>query len=80
MKRSSVGLGLFLLGLALPACIPLLYLLPLNGWWLGALTALFALGLPELIWFIAVLVVGKDGFREIKAKVLGWARWRKRDE
>jgi hypothetical protein len=55
----------------------LLYLLPLNAWWLGALTALFALGLPELIWFIAALVVGKEGFREIKARVVGWAKWRK---
>lgn len=69
MKRSTVGLLLFLLGLVLPAFIPLLYLLPLNAWWLGALTALFALGLPELIWFIAVLVVGKEGFIEIKNSV-----------
>lgn len=72
MKRSTVGLLLFLLGLVLPAFIPLLYLLPLNAWWLGALTALFALGIPELIWFIAVLVVGKEGFQEIKARVKGW--------
>lgn len=77
MKRSTVGLLLFLLGLVLPAFIPLLYLLPLNAWWLGALTALFALGLPELIWFIAALVVGKEGFRDIKARVKGWVKWRK---
>jgi len=78
MKRSTVGLLLFLLGLVLPAFIPLLYLLPLNAWWLGALTALFALGLPELIWFIAMLVVGKEGFQEIKAMVKSWVkRWTK---
>lgn len=69
MKRTTIGLVLFLLGLVLPAFIPLLYLLPLNAWWLGTLTALFALGLPELIWFIAALVVGKEGFKQIKSKV-----------
>lgn len=77
MKRTTIGLVLFLLGLVLPAFIPLLYFLPLNAWWLGALTALFALGLPELIWFIAALIVGKEGFNKIKETVKSKFKWRK---
>ena len=77
MKRTTIGLVLFLLGLVLPAFIPLLYFLPLNTWWLGALTALFALGLPELIWFIAALIVGKEGFNQIKESVKSRFKWRK---
>lgn len=64
--RTILGTSLFVLGCVLPLFIPLLYLLPLNGWWLGALTALFALGLPELLWLLAALCIGREGFARLK--------------
>ena len=72
--RTVLGTSLFVLGCVLPLFIPLLYLLPLNGWWLGALTALFALGLPELLWFLAALLIGKDGLIQLKDVTKAMAR------
>jgi hypothetical protein len=72
--RARAALVLFIVGLALPACIPVLYLLPLNAWWAGALTAGFALGIPELLWFVAALLIGKEGFRRLKRRMR--TRWR----
>lgn len=78
-SRTRLAAGLFVLGLALPAFIPLLYLLPLNAWWLGVLTAGFALGIPELLWFICVLLIGKAGFRRLKRRTYVHVRsaWRR---
>ena len=72
--RTILGTSLFVLGCVLPLFIPLLYLLPLNGWWLGAFTALFALGLPELLWLLAALVIGKEGLVRLKDSTKAMAR------
>jgi hypothetical protein len=77
--RVRTGTGLFILGLILPACIPLIYLAGITGWPAAVLTGLFALGLPELIWVISALVIGRDGFRALKrSAALHWALCRRR--
>jgi hypothetical protein len=72
--RVRTGTGLFLLGLVLPAFIPLIYLVGITGWPAAILTALFALGLPEAIWVASALVIGRDGFRALKREA--WLRWK----
>jgi hypothetical protein len=63
--RTRTGTGLFLVGLVLPAAIPLLYMIDLHPWLTGTLTAAFAIGLPELMWVLAAIVIGKDGVRPL---------------
>ena len=61
--RRRVGIGLFLLGTFLPAFIPLIYVLGVDGWLAAALTAAFSIGLPELFWLLAAIFIGRDGVR-----------------
>ncbi|MBU3740708.1 MAG: hypothetical protein FGM24_00320 [Candidatus Kapabacteria bacterium] len=63
--RVGLGTGLFLLGLVLPAAIPLVYMAQLDAWITGVLTAAFAIGLPELLWLLAALCIGRDGVKRL---------------
>lgn len=63
--RRHTGLGLFLLGLFLPALIPAIYLVGIDGWIAVGLTVAFSVGLPELLWALAALIIGRDGLRHL---------------
>lgn len=63
--RRAAGLCLFLLGLVLPSLIPGIFLLGIDGWLAAALTVAFSIGLPELLWVLAALFIGRQGVRHL---------------
>lgn len=72
--RKWVGWAFLILGFVAPLFSPI-------GFWLGMppthatiLAGLLLLGLPELFWLIAALLIGKDAVRAVKSKVLSFGR------
>lgn len=61
--RIRLGTGLFVVGLVLPGAIPFVYMAQLDAWLTGVLTAAFAVGLPELLWLLAALCIGREGVK-----------------
>lgn len=59
--RRRTGISLFLLGAFLPSFIPLIYILGFTGWVAAALTGAFSIGLPEFLWLLAAMFIGRDG-------------------
>ncbi|MEY3386964.1 MAG: hypothetical protein RIR53_1775 [Bacteroidota bacterium] len=70
--RRRTGVTLFLLGTFLPSFIPLIYILGFKGWVAAALTGAFSIGLPELLWLLAALFIGREGvahlWRHVKVR------------
>jgi hypothetical protein len=69
--RFGLGVTLFTVGLVCPVFIPVLGLLDLPAAWMATLSGFFALGLPELLWLAAAVVLGKEGFARLKAALWG---------
>lgn len=68
--RFSIGVGLFVLGLACPVFVPLVAASGLPTAWKTTLSGLLVLGLPELLWVAAAAVLGREGFEFLKARLL----------
>lgn len=73
--RMVAAAVLFVVGLILPLLIPILFMIGFEGWLAGILAALFALGLPELLWLVAALLIGRDGFRRMRRGTSIRTRW-----
>ena len=69
--RFRMGMILFVLGLICPVFIPLVTGTDLPGKWKAGISALLALGIPELLWMAAVAVLGKAGFDYLKGRLFG---------
>jgi len=67
--RLVVGGVIFVAGFLAPLLIPLVAVLPLPGGWKAPLSALLALGIPELGMLVAVAVMGKPGFAFLKMRL-----------
>ena len=63
--RRVAGLSLFVLGMFLPSLIPLIFILGIDGWLAAGLTLAFSVGLPELLWVLAALFIGRQGVRHL---------------
>lgn len=63
--RRRLGLSLFVAGLFLPWLIPVVLFMDLDGWLTAALTLAFSVGLPELLWVMAALFIGREGVRHL---------------
>ena len=63
--RFRFGLIFFVLGLICPVFIPLVTATDFPAGWKAGLSGLLALGIPELLWMVAIAVMGKEGFRYI---------------
>ncbi|MBU3699688.1 MAG: hypothetical protein FGM33_06720 [Candidatus Kapabacteria bacterium] len=70
--RRRTGIALFVLGSFLPSFIPLIYIIGFEGWVAVALTGAFSIGLPELLWLMAAIFIGRDGvahlWRHVKVR------------
>jgi len=73
--RTIAAGALFIIGLILPLLIPIVFMIGFEGWLAGVLAALFALGLPELLWLLAALLIGRDGFRRMRRGTSIRTRW-----
>jgi hypothetical protein len=67
--RFRLGVSFFALGLVCPVFVPLVAATGLPTEWKAILSGLLMLGIPELLWVVAVAVMGKAGFDYIKARV-----------
>lgn len=65
---------LFVLGLFAPAAIPLLKAAGISGATLVGLSTVLMFGIPELLWMLAVAVLGKAGFEQGKRCLFGLLR------
>ena len=70
--RFRLGVSFFALGLVCPVFVPLLAASGLSTQWKTILSGILMLGIPELLWVVAVAVMGKAGFDYIKARVFGF--------
>ena len=70
--RFRLGVSFFALGLVCPVFVPLVAATGLPVEWKTILSGLLMLGVPELLWVVAVAVMGKAGFDFIKARVFGF--------
>ena len=70
--RFVAGITIFIAGFASPLLIPLV---TSTNWSIGVKTTvsgLLALGIPEIMIFISVAVLGKDGYNLMKSKLSGF--------
>ena len=72
--RWGVAGLLFLAGLCAPAVIPLLRQLDLPGPAFAVVSAGLVFGIPEVLWMLAVAVLGKAGFEQGKRWLYGLLR------
>lgn len=66
--RFIAGVLLFGLGLIAPVFIPLVLALDIPAELKVVISGGLAIGIPEILWAIAVVILGKDGFYYIKDK------------
>jgi hypothetical protein len=64
--RFAIGVGLFVLGFAAPAFIPIVTASHFSSVWKAGISGFLALGLPEIMMIAAVAVMGKSGLAELK--------------
>jgi hypothetical protein len=72
--RFRLGVSFFALGLVCPVFVPLVAATGLSTEWKTILSGILMLGVPELLWVVAVAVMGKAGFDYIKARVFGFLK------
>ena len=72
--RFATGVALFVLGLICPVFVALVAATGLPPQWKAVLSGALALGIPELLWLAAVVVMGKAGFDLIKRRTFGFLR------
>jgi hypothetical protein len=70
--RFRLGVSFFALGLVCPVFVPLVAATGLSTEWKTILSGILMLGIPELLWVVAVAVMGKAGFDYIKTRVFGF--------
>ena len=64
--RLRLGAVLFFLGLIFPVFIPLALMIDMSAQWKAVVTGIMAVGIPDLMWIVAVAIVGKEGFKAIR--------------
>ena len=67
--RMLLGGGVFVLGLICPIFIPLVTSSGLSIGVKSALSGLLLLGIPELAMFVAIAILGKEGFTYLKQRL-----------
>jgi hypothetical protein len=67
--RFAIGVGLFVLGFAAPAFIPIVTASHLSSGWKAGISGFLALGLPEIMMIAAAAVMGKSGLAELKRRL-----------
>ena len=70
-KRFIIGGIVFAFGFLSPLLIPLVLILPLPAALTTVLVAGLTFGIPEIAAFVAVVIMGREGFQELKRRL--WA-------
>lgn len=74
-SRLRTGAAIFVTGQLAPLAIPLVSNSSLPATWKSVLSGVLLLGVPELAIVLTVVVLGKPGFNELKARI--WKRFRR---
>ena len=70
-KQFIIGGIIFVMGFLSPLLIPVVLMLPLPAAWKTVLAAGLTFGIPEIAAFVAVVIMGREGFQELKRRL--WA-------
>jgi len=73
-KRFLLGSTVFVVGFLLPALIPVVLSSGLPPAWKTALSGGLAFGIPELAALVAVAIMGREGFQDLKRFLWGLFR------
>ena len=65
--RFRLGATIFIIGFCSPLLIPLVTATDLPTTWKATLSGALAIGIPELFSIIAIAIMGKPGFQQLKA-------------
>jgi len=72
--RFRLGATIFIIGFLSPVPIPLVTATDLPLKWKAAISGALALGIPELFSIIAIAIMGKPGFQQLKAIFFGFIK------
>lgn len=67
LVRLTIGGIFFIIGLICPVFIPLVILSDLPTGIKALFSGLLALGIPELLWLVAISILGKPGYEYLKS-------------
>jgi hypothetical protein len=72
--RRIVGMTLFIAGCIAPFFAPLAFYIGLPEGWAIGLAAALVLGLPEVLWIIAGLIMGREAIAALKERGKFWKK------
>lgn len=72
--RFRLGATIFIIGFCSPLLIPLITATDLPLKWKATLSGALALGIPELFSIIAIAIMGKPGFQQLKEIFFGFIK------
>ena len=72
--RFRLGATIFIIGFCSPLLIPLVTATDLPMKWKAAISGALALGIPELFSIIAIAIMGKSGFQQLKEIFFGFIK------
>jgi len=73
--RFRIGVGLLVLGLICPFLILLVTASSLSTEWKTLISGLLLVGGPEIITFVAVVFLGKEGFNCVKSRLIAFFKY-----
>ena len=72
--RFRLGTTIFIIGFCSPLLIPLVTATDLPIKWKATISGALALGIPELFSIIAIAIMGKPGFQQLKSIFFGFMK------
>ena len=72
--RFRLGTTIFIIGFCSPLLIPLVTATDLPIKWKAPISGALALGIPELLSIIAIAIMGKPGFQQLKSIFFGFMK------
>ena len=72
--RFVLGTSVFVFGMLSPLFVPLVATSALPTEWKATLSGVLLLGVPEVLMLVAVAILGKPGYEEMKRRLLGVLR------
>ena len=72
--RFRLGAAIFIIGFCSPLLIPFVTATDIPLKWKATLSGALALGIPELFSIIAIAVMGKQGFQQLKSIFFGFMK------
>jgi hypothetical protein len=73
-SRFRLGTTIFIIGFCSPLLIPLVTATDLPMTWKATLSGALAIGIPELFSIIAIAIMGKPGFQQLKGIFFGFIK------